>query len=220
MSCSVGDLSPGTPASIRITGLVGQGVTASILSNTATLTSATPDPTEDDHTSTATSPVAPSADVQIRKAVDQSAGAPVAGGPIRFLIGVTNKGPSAAQSVVVDGALPASIDRATVSVSPASCVYTRATGSIRCALGTIDSGGTVAITVDAVSLSDATDVTNTATVSSSTPDPVLSNNSSTATAVNALLADVSVTKTGPATVLAGERGVGTHRDQCRAVDRS
>jgi uncharacterized repeat protein (TIGR01451 family) len=205
VTCTIGDLATGTPASIHLVTAVDQGVTATSLSNTATLTSPTPDPTPDDHASTATTPVSASADVQITKAVDLSGGNPVAGGPIRYLIDVTNNGPSAAQAVAVNDVLPAEIVPASVVVTPTdACTFTAATATLACALGTVDSGGHVAITVDAALTSPATDVSNTATVTSPTPDPLLVNNTSTADAVSDRLADMAMTKTGAATVVAGQ----------------
>lgn len=205
VTCTIGAVTPGVPARIEVVARVDQGLTASVLSNTATVTSSTADPTPDDDSSTSNTPVLAAADVRVTKSVDLTGGPPVAGGPVRFLIGVRNSGPSAAQAVVVDDVLPASLDPASVTVTPSACAYTEATAAIQCPLGVLNAGDAVQIVVEATSLATATDVTNTATVGSATNDPVLANNSSTATAVSSQLADMEIVKTGPIDVVAGNR---------------
>ena len=206
ISCLLGAVAPGVPVRIVVSGLVDQGLAATTLENTATLTTATADPSIGDHTATATSPVVPSADVVLLKSVDLSGGLPVAGGPVTFLIAVENHGPSAAASVSLADLLPPEVDPGTVTVDPAtSCAFDPASGLMSCDLGMLDRGDRVDITISGTLAPDADDVENTAGASSPTADPDLDNNTSTATAVSDQLADVAVTKSGPGALLAGER---------------
>jgi len=68
----------------------------------------------------------------------------------------------------------------------------------------MDDAAAAHLVVDGQLSGTATEVSNTASVSTATVDPFLGNNTSTAAALSDQLADVSVTKIGPPTVLAGQ----------------
>ncbi len=174
-----------------------QGAT---LSNTATVTSATPDPVAANNTSSAATTVTASADVSIVKSGTASV---AAGGAVNYSLVVANAGPSNAASLTVTDTLPAGVTFVSASGTGWSCTNS---GNVsvtctRAALGT----GTTAPTINVVVTAPAAagTLSNTAAVSSTTSDPNSSNNSSSATTTVTASADLGIVKTGPATVVAG-----------------
>jgi len=101
---------------------------------------------------------------------------------LAYTLMVTNNGPAAAQNVTVTDVLPAQVSFSSVFTGQGVCTYTAATTTVSCNLGTLSVGSVVVITINvtAVTFSSASLSSNTATVSSSTSDPNLANNSSTA----------------------------------------
>jgi uncharacterized repeat protein (TIGR01451 family) len=202
VGCQLGGLPVGQSATITISGTVDAAQTAALV-NTATLTSSTPDPTPTDHSATVTTPVAPSADLRIVKTVDKTS--LNAGEALRYTLVVTNDGLSVAKAVNVDETPPAGITIAAISTPVGSCSVVPA--GRRCSLGDLAPGATVTISVTATvdASTAAGTLTNTAVVSSSTTDPVATNNSGTAAVTVAVAADVAVTKTmTPTSLVAGQ----------------
>jgi uncharacterized repeat protein (TIGR01451 family) len=118
-----------------------------------------------------------SADVAIVKTVVPTTTPP--GVNVTYTLVVTNNGPSTAKAVQVSDPLPAGL--AFVSVTPTACGLVGRT--VTCALGDLVKGQSVSITVVAgipPGLANKTR-TNTATVSSPTPDSNLANNQDDAT---------------------------------------
>ncbi|MBM7775601.1 putative repeat protein (TIGR01451 family) [Actinokineospora baliensis] len=201
ITCPVGELSPGMTALVNITGDLAAGVTAPSITATALVASPTPDPTPTANASSSTSPVTPTANLHVAKAV--TSGVPVEGAPITFVIEVSNGGPSDAQSVVMTDTVPATISQLTVQTPSGSCTISGQ--DLNCALGTVPAGAApVAITLRGVLADGAGDsVTNTATVSSPTPEVDGSDNSGTVTASSTESAGLAVRVDAPATVVAG-----------------
>lgn len=126
-------------------------------------------------------------------AIEKSA-APIPGRPgtnSTFTLKVTNNGPDTAKDVVVADPLPAGLDFVSAS-APCSL----AGGSeVKCALGSLPAGGSVTLTVVVRIPESAGDgFVNTATVTGSTPDPNLSNNSDTASVPLLPEADLAIRK--------------------------
>lgn len=158
-----------------------------IPTNTFTPT-ATPTPT---NTPTPTSTPVPTADLVLTKSASPN---PVtSGGTLTFQIGVTNNGPGAAAGVVVTDPLPPGTTFCTsvqnpsctgCSPSQGSCAAPTGgtNGLVTANLGSIPAGGfaQVSITVTVTS-PGGTSFPNTASVTSSTPDPNPVNNHQTVT---------------------------------------
>jgi len=100
--------------------------------------------------------------------------------PFSYQIVVTNHGPSDATGVTVTDALPAQLTFQSAAPTQGSC---SGTTTVTCALGTLANGAsaTVVIQVVAPSSAAAGPVANTATVTGNEADPVVTNNTSTAT---------------------------------------
>jgi type VI secretion system secreted protein VgrG len=118
-------------------------------------------------------PAASQADVSIAK----TGPATVSGGAnIAYNLAVANAGPSSAAGVTVNDVLPAGTTFVSATPSLGSC---SGTSTVSCSLGTMASGGSATITIVVTSPNSAGPLSNTATVVSTTPDPVTANNTST-----------------------------------------
>src|SRR5262249_51637541 len=135
----------------------------------------------------------------------------LAGNNLTYTITVANAGPSDAQAVSFTDALPAGttfVSDATTS-GPAFTFTNPPVGSNGTVGGTLatlaagqSSTFTIVVKVGA-DVADNTPLSNTASASSATADPNGLNNSATNTTTVHTLADLQVTKSGPATVIAG-----------------
>ncbi len=187
--CNLGTLTAGATATITSTYAVSPTATGSI-SNTATVGStSTPDPSAANNSSTATGTVGTNSDVAVLKS---ATGPATPGSNITFTIDVKNFGPSGATGVVVTDTPGAGL---TFVSNSGAC-----TTAFPCNIGTLTAGTNVIITSTFLVAPSATgSVTNTASVTSTSSDPIPGNNSATASVpVAAVNADLSITKTGPA----------------------
>ena len=115
---------------------------------------------------------AASADLSIAKTDSPD---PVAvGSPLVYTLSVQNDGPDNASDVVVTDVLPPGVQFISAATGCAN-----SSGTISCALGTLPSGATLSKTINVIPFVANSSLSNTATVSSSTPDPNSANNSST-----------------------------------------
>jgi uncharacterized repeat protein (TIGR01451 family) len=96
---------------------------------------------------------------------------------IRYTLTITNNGPDTADNVMVSDTLPAGLAGPTASSTKGTCSVGP---TITCDLGSLTSGETETVTIFAEVRAQHGTLTNTASVSSSTNDPVPANNSSTA----------------------------------------
>jgi len=177
-----------------------------ILTNTATAASATPDLNAGNESGTATTTVGPppgsSADLSVTK-VDTPDPVP-AGGNLTYAITVTNAGPGNAASATLTDTLPAGMTFVSLS-SPGgwSCTTPAvgASGTVSCSNPSLGVGSgvfTLTVAVDPLTPPGSI-LTNTATVSSGSTDPNPGNESGSATTTVGPsfgpFADLSITKT-------------------------
>jgi uncharacterized repeat protein (TIGR01451 family) len=168
------------------------------LPNVAMVASATPDPVTANNT---TPPVTPqvgpqSADLIVTKTVLNPAVSP--GMLFTYRIVVSNAGPSAARTIEVTDTLPSSL---TFASSTAPCA---AVGQlVTCTLATLSPGADATfdllVRLDPAYAGDGSNLLNTATAFSLTPDPNLTNNTSPAVppTIGAGAADLTIAKAGP-----------------------
>ncbi|HZX08670.1 DUF7507 domain-containing protein, partial [Kribbella sp.] len=196
--CLAATLAAGDSFVVTVTGTVAANTAPGELVNTATATSGTPtDPTKSDNTSTSTPTVRAEADLSVVKTAPATA---VAGDELTYTLAVHNAGPSDAVGAVVTDQLPAG----TTFVSAAGCTHEDSV--VSCEIGRLAPGDGTTITVVVKVSPDqpAGTLSNKATVSSQTPDPNDSNNSSTAETKLTTAADLSITKTvKPSPLVAG-----------------
>jgi uncharacterized repeat protein (TIGR01451 family) len=191
--CSLGTVASGSTMTITTTVQVASSASGPV-NNTASVSSSTSDPVSPNNSSTATTTITTSADVSITKALSSSL---VAGTNATYTITVTNNGPSDAGNVTVNDATPAQ----TTFVSNSGACST----PFPCSLGTMTPGQVLTITSTyAVSPSATGNISNTATVSSTTPDPTPANNTATSSAALGSTSDLAITKSGPAAATPGQ----------------
>jgi uncharacterized repeat protein (TIGR01451 family) len=179
------------------------------LPNTASVTSDTGDNVPGNNTTPPVPPPnfgGPSTDLSITKAPPTAI---TAGENATWQLGVTNSGPSTATGVEITDTLPTGLTF--VSATPDIC--TAAGQTVTCTVGTLAPAGSTSVslvTAVAAGVPAGAVLTNTATVSAATADPVPGNDTATADGPPAAaVADVSISKTAPATVTAGENAAWT-----------
>jgi uncharacterized repeat protein (TIGR01451 family) len=209
LSCTLAMLPAGGAATFQLVLAVPTNAAAgSMIANTAQVSSATPDTTPGNNSSTAKVTVAAQADVGVTKTGPQTV---TAGTDATYAISVTNAGPSDAQGVQLTDAVPTG----TTFVSEMhpndwACTDPQAGpnggGSLSCTLTTLPAGGSATFQlVLAIASGDAggSSVTNKAQVSSATTDTNPNDKASSWKSTVATSADLGVSKTGPQTVTAG-----------------
>ncbi len=200
--CSLGSIAAGSSASITTRYAVPASYAApGPIQNTATVSSATGDADSSDNSSTASTTVTTSADLAITKSGPSVI---TAGHSLVYTVTVTNNGSSDAAAVTV------------ADPSPSGLVFVSNTGACTtaypCSLGTVAAGATATITTTytvPASYTSPDPIVNTATVASSTTDPIAGNNSSSTSTALLTSADLSIVKTGPASATPGENVVYT-----------
>ena len=210
VTCTRATLAPLAVTTFNITVAIAPAATGPITNN-AVVTSTTSDPIEDNDIATATTEVTSSADLSVAKTGPVTA---TAGTNVTYTVTVTNLGPSTATNVTLVDTFPtgATYSSFTQTGGPAfACVPTATT--LTCTRATLDPAmpATFDITFAVPVTAPVGTITNTAAVSSTTPDPVTTNNSATAlTGIGIAPADVSITKTANAPeLLAGSSAVFT-----------
>jgi large repetitive protein len=186
VSCDLSDLRSGASATVTITVLTTK---AGSYTNSASVTSQTPESDPSNNVDGAAVEVSARADVAIAK----TASAPIAlvGETVTYGLTVTNDGPDDAADVTVTDPLPAG--GTFVSAKPSAGTCQMVAGSLACNLGSVAPGAAVTIQLQ-VRLTEAGDTHNAAQVTSSTPDPNPRNNQAK-TSETVEKADVVLTKT-------------------------
>jgi uncharacterized repeat protein (TIGR01451 family) len=198
VSCSNPSFAAGSAVFTLTVAVDPSTAAGTVLSNTATVSSATTDPNPGNGSATATTTVGASADLSVTK-VDTPD--PVtAGTNLTYTITVTNAGPSNAATVSLSDTLPAGTTFVSLpAVAGWSCTTPAvgAGGTVSCSNASLGVGSAVfTLTVAVAPATPAgTVLSNTATASSATTDPNPGNESGTATTtVGSGSADLSVTK--------------------------
>jgi len=156
-----------------------------VISNTATVSSATVDPNPANNSATSTTTVTTQADLSVTKS--DSPDPVAAGGSLTYVIVATNGGPSVASSVVVSDSVPANTTFLSLTAAAGWTCTTPAvggTGTVSCTKASVAvvESATFTLVVNVTAGTPAgTVLSNTVTVSSAIADPTASNNAATAT---------------------------------------
>ena len=191
---TIGTLEKGEELTILVRGTIANSAFGTII-NTATVGSTTPDPNTDNNTDTVITTIEGEnqADLSISKSAMPN---PVLPGEIlTYTIEVTNLGPDVAQNVIVTDSIPTNIMNPEFSLDGGN-TWNPWAGSYNIGLLANDTSITILIR-GTVSNSASGTITNTATVTSTTPDPDLCNNTSsviTTIQSNSGMADLEIIK--------------------------
>ena len=168
------------------------GATGTLV-NTATVSSAVGDPTPGNNSATDTDTLTPMADLSITKTDGVTTATP--GGSVTYTITATNAGPSNAVSSTVADTFPASLTCTWTCTGAGGTCTAAGAGNINDSVS-LPAGASVTYTASCAISAGATGMlSNTATVSSATPDPTPGNNSATDTDTLTPMADLAITKT-------------------------
>jgi large repetitive protein len=176
LTCALGELPDEATRTIHLHVSISASYGEQAFTNTAEVTSSTGDPKPSDNVSSVPLQTGSAADVALTKTASATV---QSGAEIIWTITVIDHGPSTAHDVTVVDSLPAGVAYLGSTPSQGSCVL--ASGKLTCELGTIASGASAQIAVNATVTEGAGMLQNTASVSAKEPDPEPDNNSGVAT---------------------------------------
>jgi aldose sugar dehydrogenase len=116
-----------------------------------------------------------SADLSVTKTASPNPGQ--TGVPLSYRIIATNNGPAAATNVVVTDTLPGGLTFGSATTTQGNC---NGTATVNCNLGSLSVGASAIVTI-VVTPSSASQITNSASVAGTEPDPDSTNNTASAT---------------------------------------
>ncbi len=197
VTCMLGSLATGGTATVTVVCGVPSGTPAGSYTNTAAVSGSESDPVPANDSASEDTTVVEEADLAVVKTDSPD---PVhAGEQLTWTVEVSNNGPSDATGVAVIDVLPAGVSF--VSADP-GC--TESSGTVTCTAATLTDGDSVTFHIVVTVDPGATGTLgNTATVTADQTDPVPDNDSDSEDTTVTTLADLAVTKTGPATVARG-----------------
>ena len=161
-----------------------------VIENTATVSSTTPDPVGANNSASAQTLVNAQAEIWVDKTAQILTGNP--SNAVRFTLAVYNRpgceaddalscglgGPSDAQNVVVTDTLPLDAKKVKVIFVSQNCTYNKTTHKVVCTVaGALPAGQSATFVVDVQTQGSVGTMTNNVSVTSTTADPNLANNS-------------------------------------------
>jgi uncharacterized repeat protein (TIGR01451 family) len=197
VTCTKSSMSAGGIASITLTIHIPPSMTGSI-SNTASVSSTTSDPNPANNTSTFVSTINTQADLSLAKTGPT---APIAGNNVTYTITATNIGPSDAHTVALTDVIAAPVTFFAVT-APAgwscSTPAVGATGTVTCNAATVaaSTSPSISLTVHiSPSAPNGSQLCDQASITSTTTDPVSTNNTAQTCATVQTSADLVLTQT-------------------------
>ena len=191
VQCNLGDVENGGVRVITLQTQVASSVpNGTSISNTASVSSTTPDPDGANNSASAQTLVNAQADIWIDKTAQILTGNP--SNAIRFTLAVYNRpgceaddvlscgtgGPSDAQNVVVTDTLPLDPKKVKVIFLSQNCTYNKTAHNVVCTVaGALPAGQSATFVVDVQTQGSVGSITNNVSVTSTTTDPNVSNNS-------------------------------------------
>ena len=173
LTCTLGNMASGAINVITVVSRVRSNTpNGTVLANGASVSGTSTDPNNANNIQTAFTNVTTQADLALAKTADAATYKPNT--TVTYRIVATNNGSSDAQNVVIVDNLP-DIRAAEYLSNTGGCVF-QAPKSLTCSLGTMAAGSTREFFITMKVKGAKGDVVNSATVSSSTADPVAANN--------------------------------------------
>ena len=174
--CHVGTVSPGSQATITITGTPLAAPWT--LTNRASVLSELPDPTLSNNSMKLTTEVTapadgPTADLSLIKNDDTDPA--TIGAPFRYTLTVSNTGPDTAPEVIVTETVPPEMSVGVATPSRGTCTGSR---ELICQLGSLEEGATATVTIEVIPTTITT-LLSRAQVTSGAVDPTPDNNRDT-----------------------------------------
>ncbi len=164
---------------VKATWIVAPPPAGTVINNNATVSSSVSDPNNGNNSATAAVTVNARSDLAITKTSDQASYKPSS--VVTYTVSVTNNGPSNALAVIVTDNLP-DIQQALYQSDTGGCVANASTPTIlTCDLGSMPVGTSKSFNIYELIHGSQGNVSNTASVTSSTTDPNLANNTSVRT---------------------------------------
>src|SRR5258708_15779353 len=203
VTCTIASMAVGASATFTLTGHIPGGTASgTAFTNTASVTSAQ-DPNPENDSSTITTTVS-SADLAVTKTGPATV---TAGQNISYTITITNNGPDPANNAHFTDNLPPQTSFVSIvqNTGPAATCSSSPT-SVGCSWPTLANGATASFPLTPAvpnSVPNGATLTNTVTVGSDSSDPNSGNNTAMSSATVIGVTDISVTKTGQASVAAG-----------------
>lgn len=215
LRCAIGALDTGDSITftikvrVRSDAAVSTGGGSLTIVNTATVRSTdTSDPDPTNNTATATTFAEELSDLQVTK-ICKPDGPLLAGETGTCTIYVDNLGPSDARNVVMEDSIVSdgTFSIGTVTTSQGTCNPPTPGNVVHCDLGNLtarspSNPGRATITID-VTATEQMDINDVATAVSATPDPNTANNQATESLNVSAVSDISLSKAGPVTAIAG-----------------
>jgi uncharacterized repeat protein (TIGR01451 family) len=205
ISCTNPSVAPGSTSTFPVVVTVAAGAAGgTIITDTATVGTATHDTNPSNNTATVTIAVASATQADLSITNTGTPNPVNAGQNITFSQTVTNGGPASASTLTVSESLPANTTFVSLAAPGWTCT---AVAPYQCTIATLAANATTTVTfvvtVNTTVASGST-ITDTVSVASTTSDPNPANNTATATAYVADSADLSITNSAtPVPVQAG-----------------
>ncbi len=198
VNCELGGIVSGEEATGTIIVATPVVEVNQVIDNTVTVAGNETDPDGTNNTADTQTTVVPAGPAQADLAVTKlDSPDPVfsAGPDLEYTITVDNNGPDGATGVTLTDTLPTGVTFVSAAASNGTCGNPDAGGTLVCEIGSLASGSnsTVTITVTPDTVTEPTELSNTASVAATETDPVPGNNSATTTTtLNPPSADMSV----------------------------
>ncbi|MEL4319681.1 hypothetical protein WJX64_11765 [Leifsonia sp. YIM 134122] len=195
VTCELDTIGAGETLTVRISGRLDPASTVAQLSNTASVSSDTPDPAPGGETTTITTPVVQDANLRLSKTADSAT--PSSGSTVTYALALNNDGPSNAVNTTIVDPLPAGVEFVSLTEFSMDCSASPAPVVVTCTSPGLAAGRAqgVAITVLLPDGSLPGSIENIATAASDTSDADASNNTSSALVDLQVVADTAITKT-------------------------
>jgi uncharacterized repeat protein (TIGR01451 family) len=191
VTANLGGLAAGASATVTIVVTPTAGTSSSIV-DTAIVSTQTIDPTPSNNTATTTTAITPAADLSVK--IGASASPAQVGGTLTYTLTVTNGGLSSASNVSVSDVVPPGMVVTSTSSSKGTVSPPGSGSTVTASLGTLLANETETVTIGVNVTSNALPSgTNLASVTSTTADPNMGNNSDSLPTPVAPSADLSVT---------------------------